>query len=74
MSAQREISERDDYIVVAEVGIPGVLSDTRSLFADSTVRNIVQGYTCVVILEYIALFPVASSDSEEYDDENQRGD
>lgn len=65
------------YIVVAKVGIPRVLSDTRSLFADSTVRNVIQGYARVVILEcgvVNALFPVASSDSKGYDDENQRGD
>lgn len=75
-----EISETDQrtaYIIVAEVGIPGVLSDTRSLFADPTVGNITQGYTCVGIAEYgvfRAIFPVAFSDSEKYDDEQQRSD
>jgi len=77
VSGISETDQRTTYIIVAEVGIPGVLSDTRSLFADPTVGNITQGYTCVGIPEYgifSAIFPVAFSDGEEYDDEQQRSD
>jgi hypothetical protein len=72
-----ETDQRATYIIVAEVGIPGMLSDARSLFADSTVGSITQGYTRVGIPEYGvsgAICPVACSDSEEYDNEHQRGD